>query len=429
MSRHAAGDRLRGRNPRAWLMGHAGHTLYLKLTLAGGFVNLSHSQTDQYVVRLLRGMIADSLVDTERSCRLRGTQPGEDATNAPARLTPSRNPRRLATRAARQEPRAACNLHTVRPMEREATRQVEDRLRGALVGLAVGDALGAAVEFMPPGTFEPVASYRGGGPHGLAPGQWTDDTSMALALADSLAQVGWDLNDQAARYVRWWKEGAYSVIGRCFDIGTTTQAALERYIEHGDARRSGDPGERASGNGSIMRLAPVAIRFRHLFPDQLDELARRAAESSLPTHASAACLSACRYLAVVLAGLASGVDRFEVLAPDWQALTLLRQCEPLHPAVDEVAAGSFRRRQPPQIVGSGYVVRSLEAALWAFHQAGSFEEAVLMAVNLGDDADTTGAVCGQLAGACWGESGIPREWRDGLARREMIETALRGNMA
>ena len=97
--------------------------------------------------------------------------------------------------------------------------EIQDRLRGMLVGLAVGDALGAAVEFKPPGTFPPVTGYRGGGPHGLGPGEWTDDTSMALALADSIATVGWDLADQARRYLAWYRRGEYSVNGRCFDIG------------------------------------------------------------------------------------------------------------------------------------------------------------------------------------------------------------------
>ena len=91
-----------------------------------------------------------------------------------------------------------------------------DRRRGALIGLAVGDALGAAVEFKSPGSFAPVTGYRNGGPHGLNAGEWTDDTSMALALADSIATVGWDLNDQASRYVEWWQTGKYSVNGRCF---------------------------------------------------------------------------------------------------------------------------------------------------------------------------------------------------------------------
>ncbi len=301
-----------------------------------------------------------------------------------------------------------------------------DRQRGCLVGLAVGDALGAAVEFQAAGSFTPVSGYRGGGPHGLGPGEWTDDTSMALALADSIATAGWDLNDQAERYLAWWRKGEYSVNGTCFDIGITISGSLGRFARTRDALTSGASAENASGNGSIMRLAPAPIRFLEYYPDQIDDLARLAAESSLPTHASPQCLSACRYMAVVLAALMQGIDRSEVLAEDWEPLERLRKSEPLHPAIEEIAAGSFRTKSPPQIQGSGYVVRSLEAALWAFHDAPDFETAVLKAVNLGDDADTTGAVCGQFAGAYWGESGIPEALRDGLAQRVMIETVLVG---
>ncbi|MFM7149513.1 MAG: ADP-ribosylglycohydrolase family protein [Gemmataceae bacterium] len=305
---------------------------------------------------------------------------------------------------------------------------MKDRRRGALIGLAVGDALGAAVEFKSPGSFPPVKHYREGGPHRLKAGEWTDDTSMALALADSIATVGWDLNDQASRYVDWWKNGKYSVTGRCFDIGITTSGALGNFVAKKNALTSGDRSDRASGNGSIMRLAPVPIRFAHLYPGQVDELARLAEESSLPTHASASCVSACRYLATVLAALMHGEKRGEVLSPDWKPLQQLNDIMPLHPLIQEIAQGSFRHKEPPDIQGSGWVVRSLEAALWAFHDAGDFEEAVLKAVNLGDDADTTGAVCGQLAGACWGESGIPESLRSGLARMDMIENALKGVM-
>jgi ADP-ribosylglycohydrolase len=301
-----------------------------------------------------------------------------------------------------------------------------DRQRGCLLGLAVGDALGAPIEFRAPGTFQPVSDYRDGGLHGLGPGGWTDDTSLALALADSIAEKGWDLNDQARRYVAWWREGQYSVNGTCFDIGITTRSALVRFLDSGDARRSGLSSENASGNGSIMRLAPVAIRYLDYFPNRIEDLANLAEESSMTTHASDQCLSACRYMAVMLCGLLHGLDRDEVLRPNWEPLSALRASKLLHPAIDEVAMGSFREREPPHIVGSGYVVRSLEAALWAFHDADDFREAVLRAVNLGNDSDTTGAVCGQFAGAYWGESGIPEEWRAELARPEMIEKALTG---
>lgn len=301
-----------------------------------------------------------------------------------------------------------------------------DRQRGALIGLAVGDALGAPVEFQPPQSFMPVTDFNWGGPFGLEPGQWTDDTSMALALADSMARTGWDLDDQLRRYLAWYQSGEYSVTGQCFDIGFTTAAALRRFQQIQDARQTGDPAEHASGNGSIMRLAPVAIRYADRFPDSIDQLGRLAAESSLTTHASPQCLSACRYLALLLAGLIHGIDRREMLDPAWPPLEALREAEPLHREVELIVSGSYREKQPPEIQGSGYVIQCLEAALWAFHDANDFSEAVLLAVNLGDDADTTGAVCGQLAGACWGESGIPAMWRQRLGRLDLIESALAG---
>jgi ADP-ribosylglycohydrolase len=295
-----------------------------------------------------------------------------------------------------------------------------------LLGLAIGDALGAAVEFMEPGSFPEVTGFRAGGPHRLKAGEWTDDTSMALALADSIANVGWDLNDQARRYVRWWQKGEYSVNGFCFDIGMTTRSSLGRFTQTGDAQTSGNRSEDSAGNGSIMRLAPVPIHFAHLFPDQVDELAKRLTESSVPTHASAPCQSACAYFGLLLCGLAHGLPREVVLAPDWDVLQRLKKSVTLHPTIAKVAAGSFRDPTGETISGSGYVVKSLEAALWAFHDAADFRQAVLRAVNLGDDADTTGAVCGQLAGAFWGEAGIPAEWLTQLARRDLLEHALAG---
>jgi ADP-ribosylglycohydrolase len=303
--------------------------------------------------------------------------------------------------------------------------ELRDRQRGMFIGLAVGDALGAAVEFKPPGTFPNVQGFRGGGPHGLKPGEWTDDTSMALALADSIADVGWDLNDQAKRYLEWFQSGKYSVNGRLFDIGVTTRESLARYAATRDGSRSGSRSPSASGNGSIMRIAPVAIKYGDWIDEKPHALAMRGWESSLPTHASAQCVSACAVLAIMLSAFVQGKAREEVLAERWPVLEDLKQSFSFHSEILEVCTGSFRRKQPPEIFGSGYVVRSLEAALWAFHDAQSFEEAVLRAVNLGDDADTTGAVCGQLAGAFWGENEIPHAWKHQLARQDLIERVLK----
>jgi ADP-ribosyl-[dinitrogen reductase] hydrolase len=292
-----------------------------------------------------------------------------------------------------------------------------DRKRGALIGLAVGDALGAAVEFKEPGTFAPVTCYRSGGPHSLAAGQWTDDTSMALALADSIGSVGWNLNDQAARYAQWFQEGKYSVNGFCFDIGCTTRTALNRFLETGDASTSGLSDPQDSGNGGIMRIAPVAIRYAE-YEQNWDAcvpmLYHLGAESSSVTHASAMCKSCAAYMTVVLAALMRGQSREE-------ALSYQPWCDDLEPFTKLIAAGEYKRRDPH---GSGFVIESLMAALWAFHDAKDFEEAVLKAVNLGLDADTTGAICGQFAGAYWGESGIPQSLRDGLDRKDMLEQGL-----
>ena len=298
-----------------------------------------------------------------------------------------------------------------------------DRQRGALWGLAVGDALGAAVEFQPPGSFEPVTGYRAGGPHSLAAGEWTDDTAMALALASSIAAVGWDLADQARRYLDWWHNGTYSVTGRCFDIGDTIRASLAQFERTGDPSTSGGESELSAGNGSIMRLAPVPVAY---LADGLDRVIELSVESSLPTHRAPQCLSACAWMGAVLTGLMEGRRRDEVLDPEGEIARRVRELMPIHPEVGEVMAGSYRRNEPPAIRGSGYVVHSLEAALWAFASADDFEQAVLSAVNLGDDADTTGAVCGQLAGAHWGYTGIPKEWRDRLGRPDLLDAGFGG---
>ena len=294
---------------------------------------------------------------------------------------------------------------------------VSDRARGALLGRAVGDALGATVEFKRPGSFEPVTDMIGGGPHQLQPGDWTDDTSMALCLAQSLVERrGFDPNDQMQRYVRWYREGYLSSTGSCFDIGNTTAAALHRFERVGGPF-AGSTDPHSAGNGSIMRLAPVPIFWHHAPRTAI----RYAGDSSRTTHAAAEAVDACRYMGGLIVGALSGTPRETLLSPRWSPVPGLWDEEPLAPRIDEVAAGSFLKKEPPQIRGSGYVVESLEAALWAFSRSSSFEEGLLLAVNLGDDADTTGAVYGQIAGAYYGASAIPTAWIEKLAMRAMIE--------
>ena len=297
-----------------------------------------------------------------------------------------------------------------------------ERVTGALLGLAVGDALGATLEFKRPGTFEPLTDMVGGGPFKLAAGEWTDDTSMALCLAQSLIECrGFDPLDQLERYVRWFRHGHYSVTGACFDIGITTRSALLAFEGSGEPH-SGPTRSATAGNGSIMRLAPVPSAYAADPPAAI----RLAGESSRTTHGAAECIAACRYLGGLIVGAIRGVGKGELLAPRYTPVPGSWDLEPLSGRVDVVAAGSFIRNAPPQIRGSGYVVESLEAALWAFASTSSFEEGALAAVNLGDDADTTGAVYGQIAGAFYGAAGIPAKWLEKLAMRGEIERLAEG---
>jgi len=296
-------------------------------------------------------------------------------------------------------------------------RDAADRSRGALLGLAVGDALGTTLEFKSPGTFEPLTDMVGGGPFNLQPGEWTDDTSMALCLAESLVErQGFDPQDQMERYVRWWRGGHFSVKGYCFDIGMATSSALRRFEESGEPF-SGSTDTYSAGNGSIMRLAPVPMAYAH----DPAEAIRLAGESSRTTHGARACVDACRYMAGLIVGAINGASKEELLTPLYAPVAGAWEAETLCEEVAEVAAGSFLRKEPPEIRGSGYVVASLEAALWAFVKSESFEEGALLAVNLKDDADTTGAVYGQIAGAYYGATGVPKRWVEVLSMSDRIE--------
>lgn len=292
-----------------------------------------------------------------------------------------------------------------------------DRSKGSLLGLAAGDALGTAVEFQSPGSFEPLTGMRAGGALGLAAGEWTDDTSMALCLAESLVTCGrFDARDQMERYLRWYRHGHLGCGDRCVDIGNTVRDSLERYERSGEPY-AGPVDPQTAGNGSLMRLAPVVIWHAN---DPAAAISRAGA-SSRTTHGTAAAVDACRYFAGLLLGAFGDEPKAVLVSPMWSPVPKAFDEEPLTAAVAEVAAGSFLRRSPPEIRGTGYVVASLEAALWAFATTETFADGALAAANLGDDADTTAAIYGQLAGAYYGVQAIPAEWRVRLAKRSIIE--------
>lgn len=286
---------------------------------------------------------------------------------------------------------------------------LSDRYRGSLLGLACGDAVGTTVEFMNRGSFAPVTDMLGGGPFQLEPGQWTDDTSMALCLAESLLHKnGFDAVDQMGRYLNWWKWGYLSSTGECFDIGVTVRDALSTYQQTGNPY-AGSTDPYSAGNGSMMRLAPVVLFY---FPDG-ERVREFSIESSRTTHGAPEAIECCQVLAECIANALRGASKTQVLQVGYLALS--------EPKVASIAGGHSLEKARSEIVGSGYAVASLEAALWCFHHTDSFAEAVLMAANLGDDADTTAAIVGQLAGAYYGVQGIPVEWLGKLWQRDDIQ--------
>ena len=290
----------------------------------------------------------------------------------------------------------------------EGVPGVLERARGVMLGLAVGDALGSTLEFEP--RIASVADFHtemtGGGLFGLEPGQWTDDTAQALMLAKSLVTCqSFQPHDVMTRFVAWWRKGQGSCTGTCFDIGITTRAALARYERTGDPF-AGSTDENTAGNGSLMRLAPVAL----FALDNEAEAVRIAWEQSRLTHAHPACLDACEFFVRLLRSTVLGRGHPLELGR-WSG----------HPDVNRAKAALWAGQDRRSIRSGGQVADTLEAALWAVAGSSSFEQALIMAVNLGGDADTVAAVTGALAGAKWGASAIPKRWLDPLAWRFKLD--------
>ncbi|MES2025057.1 MAG: ADP-ribosylglycohydrolase family protein [Pseudomonadota bacterium] len=286
---------------------------------------------------------------------------------------------------------------------------IRDRFAGCLLGLACGDAVGTTVEFKERGTFPVLTDMVGGGPFNLKKGEWTDDTSMALCIASSLVeQQTFDPRDQMQRFCRWMEEGYWSSNGACFDIGGTVQDALYRFKETGEVF-SGSADPHSAGNGCLMRLAPIPMFY---FPDW-EAAVEYSGQSSRTTHGAQECVEASRLLAAMLHQALAGADKEGILAGH-------RLSGIVSKSVQAIANGNYRTRAEGDIRGTGYVIDSLEAALWCFDQTSSFAEAILKAANLGDDADTTAAICGQIAGAHYGLLGIPKDWLKSLVLKDKI---------
>lgn len=294
------------------------------------------------------------------------------------------------------------------------------KYQGSFLGLAIGDALGVPAEFKAVGEFEPVSDFRDSDWFELPAGSWSDDTAMALCLANSLLEKkGFDPVDQIQKYKKWLETGYCSSTGKAIGVGQTILRALLTYRDGGDPYVAVSS-RHSDGNGSLMRLIPIPLYFR----SDPKQAIKNAGLSSKITHGSQMCSDACKYYTGLIIGALNGISKEELLSDLYCPVSDFWKDNRLTEEIENVALGSFRRNDPPFIQGSGYVVKSMEAALWAFYNSNSFEEGVLKAINLGDDADTTGAIYGQLAGAYYGLNGIPQKWINGVAKKdEIIETA------
>ncbi|CAF2989670.1 unnamed protein product [Rotaria sp. Silwood2] len=319
------------------------------------------------------------------------------------------------------------------------TKDIKDgilnRIQGSMIGMALGDALGAHVEFRPREFLlqNPVADLEGGGTWGLEKGQFTDDTSMALCLAASLVcRRDFVPYDQLVRYKWWYKHGYMSSTGRCFDIGAATSDSLHEF-EHRQqcfATTYKIPIEKldflsdaglltkfnvkcsssgVAGNGALMRLAPVPLFFyRHSV-----HAVEYSGFSGMITHGDQKAYDACRYYGALIVATLQGARKEELLDNEfYEKHSSWFKPVPLVSEIMKIAHGSYKQKggYDAGIRGKGYIVNALEAALWAFWSEENFEKGALAAVNLGDDTDTTAAIYGQLAGAYYGYGNLPEKW-------------------
>lgn len=283
---------------------------------------------------------------------------------------------------------------------------VVDRYRGAMLGVAIGDALGMPLEGRSRDTHT-VADYEAGGPFQLERGRWTDETSMTCCVAYSLLKSGgFEPAHQLECLSYWYRFAAYSsVMNRVVDIGPTVKGALDAFLASGkpQAHTVDRP---SAGNASLTRLLPIVLYYY----DDFEQCLHYAEQSSRLTHTAVEAVDACRYFAAVLFGALHGESKSNLLAPHYTPVAGYWERFPLWHSIDGIARGEYQTKPRDQINSSAYVVDTLEAALWAFNRAADFRSGALEAVNLAGDADAVGSVFGQIAGAHYGETTIPYQW-------------------
>jgi ADP-ribosyl-[dinitrogen reductase] hydrolase len=296
-----------------------------------------------------------------------------------------------------------------------------DRILGGLWGAVVGDALGVPVEFTSRDERkrDPVTGMRGYGTHRLPAGTWSDDSSMLLCTVEALCETDYRLERLAELFVAWAHEAYWTPYGQVFDIGIATRAAIGRIAAGVTPEEAGGVGDYDNGNGSLMRILPVALRWR-----DPDEVVAAAGRISAITHRHPRSQMACGVYCLIAKGLLNGMTVAEACAAVAASLGRHFSCEALAPEASHFArlmSADFAATPESAIKSDGYVVHTLEAAVWCLLTTKSFEEAVLKAVNLGFDTDTTACAAGGLAGLAYGFKAIPGDWIDAIARRDDIE--------
>jgi ADP-ribosyl-[dinitrogen reductase] hydrolase len=297
-----------------------------------------------------------------------------------------------------------------------------ENIESCFLGLAIGDALGVPVEFTSRGYLKnnPVISMRGSGTWNQPAGTWSDDSSLAFCLAESLTK-GYDINDIGKLFVKWMKEGYWGAHGKVFDIGGTTRFALQRIFDGEDPLYSGDFDEDSNGNGSLMRVIPSSLYFHNTNSENLIERMR---EISGITHRHFRSVLSCFIFSKLAALLFQGFEKMDAYSKTIDEVESFIATQDFNPTevnlFKRILSGSIVKEPEERIYSSGYVLHTLEASIWCFLNTNTYREAVLKAVNLGEDTDTTGCVTGALAGLYYGINEIPEEWKSVIASKDDI---------
>lgn len=302
---------------------------------------------------------------------------------------------------------------------------LRSKILGSMLGGITGDAFGSPFEFKPRDSYVASPNMEYNTNFNLPAGSFTDDSSMMLCLAKSLTEKGFDPVDQMQKY-SWWRVSGYMSVDPsrgCFDIGRCTSMSISDYLY--DQRLNvtpkdyyGNKGEYFSGNGGIMRISPAILYAS----DQYEKCIQNAVNSSRVTHASPECLQAAALMAHIMFNFLKGkpIDSMNLSDEDIQGLNIKS------PAIRDIASGTYRKKKRDEIQSSGYVVHSLEAALWALSMTKSFEEGMMICANLGNDVDTICCIYGQIAGVFYGYEAIPKRWVDGLQQLHLVAEVCMG---